>query len=472
MSGILQALLSIASASGGGEVSGPTVTYGDSGSTESNSYTVTDIPEGSWLIIIASRARTSDGVLDFFLTAPDTDYLEAPYYEWTAAERNDIASARDTNDLTLGLYKKRLANGSTSETISLTGGVVALWSHMIVQGVDLVYPPSVEENTWEVYAYTDALSLFALDYMPAPGDIVLNNFFIASSAANDFTSPIDLAPFEVFKEERSVYTVNAYLSQISFAYTGQDFYDFVNDPEAYYDTLVGATQYVGTSSTGEVIVWFPERTTSIQPTFVKSNGDSVSTTLALPAVKAGEFVLVAMGLDSTSNLDLNISTAGWTEVADLYANDSWDSNLGLFWKRYEEDTAAHSITLSHSVQACAMGFRGVHATEPFEGTAATATVTNTASIALPTKTVAASGILVNAAMVATTSSSPIGYTSPPKYMFSSMKRSGNQYVNLTAYPSSYSGASLGTVDRASDIPANSSAAAVTVALRAATSYTE
>lgn len=50
------------------------------------------------------------------------------------------------------------------------------------------------------------------------------------------------------------------------------------------------------------------------------------------AAQAGDLVIVATGFVSTANGDPGVGTAGYTEVADLYGNDTRDANFSVNWK--------------------------------------------------------------------------------------------------------------------------------------------
>lgn len=72
----------------------------------------------------------------------------------------------------------------------------------------------------------------------------------------------------------------------------------------------------------------------------KASGTSGSFALSLVALTggagssaaAGDLVVVAAGFVSTANGDPGVSTAGYTEIADLYADDVLDANLSVSYK--------------------------------------------------------------------------------------------------------------------------------------------
>jgi hypothetical protein len=102
---------------------------------------------------------------------------------------------------------------------------------------------------------------------------------------------------------------------------------------------------------------------------------------ATPTVAAGDFVIVAYGTSVGVDQDISMATAGYTEVADLYANaGAADANLGVFRKflTVPLDTAAAPTTVTGSSVsniATAFVFRGVNSVSPLDTTVATATGT-------------------------------------------------------------------------------------------------
>src|SRR3990170_173432 len=75
-------------------------------------------------------------------------------------------------------------------------------------------------------------------------------------------------------------------------------------------------------------------------TFVGSASNSsvptADTTVSLTGIslQAGDLVIVTAGIGDDDNVNHNvlINTAGYTEVADLFANDTDDTNLAVWWK--------------------------------------------------------------------------------------------------------------------------------------------
>lgn len=112
------------------------------------------------------------------------------------------------------------------------------------------------------------------------------------------------------------------------------------------------------------------------------NGADV--TLTLPAMLQDDLVIVAYGVGDNDNVDFNMAmvTAGYTEVADLFSDDTQDANLGVYWKVMgaTPDTSAVVDGLGGAdaaVAATCMVFRGVDTATPFDVVTTTATGINT-----------------------------------------------------------------------------------------------
>lgn len=100
-----------------------------------------------------------------------------------------------------------------------------------------------------------------------------------------------------------------------------------------------------------------------------------------------DLVVVTYGLSTADNTDFNMAmiTSGYTEVADLFADDTVEAQLGAYWKFMgaSPDATAQVDGLGGTdtaVAACAMVFRGVALVAdggPFDTTATTATGINT-----------------------------------------------------------------------------------------------
>ena len=115
--------------------------------------------------------------------------------------------------------------------------------------------------------------------------------------------------------------------------------------------------------------------------------DAVDVTLTLPAgIAQNDYVLVGAFDRSGADRDMAMTTSGYSELADLYANDSADTNLGAFRKIMgptPDSTAVITNTgaVHHSgVFHC---WRGVDTTTPEDATTTTLTATDGANLDPP-----------------------------------------------------------------------------------------
>lgn len=113
----------------------------------------------------------------------------------------------------------------------------------------------------------------------------------------------------------------------------------------------------------------------------------------------GDIVIVAVGIGSSGNVDVTLSTADYIEVADLYGNDSNDANLGVYYKIMgpTPDTEVVIGSTGDAQNGCAVGihvWRGVNQTTPMDVTAVPATGINTNRANPPAITPVTSGAVV------------------------------------------------------------------------------
>jgi hypothetical protein len=107
-------------------------------------------------------------------------------------------------------------------------------------------------------------------------------------------------------------------------------------------------------------------------------------TITLPSALEDDLVIVAYENTTRGGADLDLAmiTSGYTEVADLFSNDSLEAQLGVFYKVMgaSPDTTAQVDGLGGldvAVAAVAMVFRGVDTTTPMDVAATPATGLNT-----------------------------------------------------------------------------------------------
>ena len=464
MSVIQQILLASAKKQGG--IPPISAIYGNSGSTQGSSYTMTDIPEDSVVLLFMSRARTSDGILDMFLTSPDPtsgDLLS----EWY---KIGDTQPRDSNDMSVAVFAKRFTSGASSESVSAYGSLSVLWSHICIVGVDTLRLDWLFNMTIDGAIDSAVQPLYP--YVSSPSASFLYAQFAATSVTNTLSPSTAMDEWLQSSGNRSAYTTNSYQSECVALYTADDYlyYLLTDDDAPDYDFgTFGTLTNAATSSNVLVEAELPSLQESVRVTFAKQGG-SPSTSFSLPAVKKDEMVIVAIGSNSTSNLNLSVVTAGWTGVVDLYANSIKDSNLGVYYKIYTEDTPAHSITLSHSVASCAVGLKGVNKASPLENPTTTSTRTGGDILTVPTNTVSEKGVLVVAAhgssdfanggqggqvVINPTGEAGIS-TSSPRYA-----------VLLSVLPHEYSGVAIGSLFTDDEVPSQNSLCAATLSIKPA-----
>lgn len=113
--------------------------------------------------------------------------------------------------------------------------------------------------------------------------------------------------------------------------------------------------------------------------------------------EAGDFILVVHSARSTSDLNMSLSDLSYTTVADLYANDTYDANLGVHWKisNGTETTLDLPGGTGFIAAACAVQvWRGVDTTSPLDVTPSTATGIDTWKAVNPGITTVTPGSLV------------------------------------------------------------------------------
>ena len=117
------------------------------------------------------------------------------------------------------------------------------------------------------------------------------------------------------------------------------------------------------------------------------------------AVTSGDLVIVATGFVQTSNLNPGVSTAGYTEVADLYQNDSRDANFSVNWKVMggTPDTAVNCLgsgSATNGTVCIAHVWRNADPTTPIDVTRTTAQSNNSAIPNSPAITPVTAGAVV------------------------------------------------------------------------------
>jgi len=115
-----------------------------------------------------------------------------------------------------------------------------------------------------------------------------------------------------------------------------------------------------------------------------TNGSDASRTISGLGLQQNDLVIVAYTIGDDDNVNHNMAmvTAGYTEVADLFADDVEDCNFGVFWKLMGASPDSSAIVdgmggTDAAIAAVAMVFRGVDTTTPMDVTPTTASGVNT-----------------------------------------------------------------------------------------------
>ena len=138
------------------------------------------------------------------------------------------------------------------------------------------------------------------------------------------------------------------------------------------------------------------------------------------AVLAGDLVIVATGFVQTSNLNPGVGTAGYTEIADLYQNDTRDANFSVNWKVMggTPDTAVNclgnGVTTNGSVCEVHV-WRNVDQTTPLDVTSTTAQANNSAIPNSPPITPVTAGSVIVSLGLGTGAASDTSVTAPTGY---------------------------------------------------------
>lgn len=118
---------------------------------------------------------------------------------------------------------------------------------------------------------------------------------------------------------------------------------------------------------------------SLVGTASANNTNGTNLTVTLPGgVAQDDVVFAAYGNANSSDFDVTTVTSGYTELADLYSNDSLDANFGVF--RKVQGASPDSTVVftgggasNTGAAAVAMVLRGVNTTTPEDATTTTAT---------------------------------------------------------------------------------------------------
>jgi hypothetical protein len=121
--------------------------------------------------------------------------------------------------------------------------------------------------------------------------------------------------------------------------------------------------------------------------------------VTLPVAQQNDLVVVAYGISNAADAALGINTAGYTEIANLYANDDHDTNLAVAYKIMGATpdsliNVTGPSSTSRGGGAVAIVLRGVNTSTPIDVTTTTATGVNSFTPDPPTITPVTAGAMV------------------------------------------------------------------------------
>jgi hypothetical protein len=138
------------------------------------------------------------------------------------------------------------------------------------------------------------------------------------------------------------------------------------------------------------------------------------------SVQEGDLVIVAVGIARLGTANPGVVTSGYTEVANLFANDSRDTSFSVNWKVMGATpdtsvTVTGSGSISYPSVAVVHVWRGVDTTTPMDVTPTTATGTNSAIPDAPAITPVTTGAVVVTAGLASGTNEDHSVTAPTGY---------------------------------------------------------
>jgi hypothetical protein len=131
-----------------------------------------------------------------------------------------------------------------------------------------------------------------------------------------------------------------------------------------------------------------------------ATGVNAGITITLPTCQENDIVIVAFGATDNADRNLAVSTSGYAELTELYANATYDANFIVAWKRMgatpDTEVACTSDVGSASAGVVGIAYvlRGVNTTTAIDVTTTTATGTGSMTPDGPGITPVTAGALV------------------------------------------------------------------------------
>lgn len=151
-----------------------------------------------------------------------------------------------------------------------------------------------------------------------------------------------------------------------------------------------------------------------------SNTNPYTLSFSGMSLQQGDIVIILTGYVSTGNGDPGVNTAGYTDLNDLYANDTRDANLATLWKIMgvtpDSSVECRASTVSTNGSVCiAYAWRGVDQSTPMDVASTSATAIDSAIPDSPSITPVTAGALVVALGLGTGVSVDTDVTAPSGY---------------------------------------------------------
>ena len=426
--------------------------------TSGTSFTITlpTCQEGDVVFVFGCESYAGDITARLYLS--DSGYSALP-----------TTHSNDTYAVNPGLFWKRMGSTPDTEVVVNTTAAGYGFSALayVLRGVD----PNVPFDVTPVLASgTDSA-------VPDPGSItpITAGAWVLAFGASSYGDAAITAPSGY---SNAVSVASAASSPAACcAVASKTWISGAEDPGAWTDwstTATNAWSAVTVAVRPAAVVDPPHILRVGSATNAAASGTSV--TVTLPTCATDDIIVVAVSNTGffSGDRNLSISTAGYTELADLYSSDISEANLGVYWKRVTNppDTTVVCTTSSdtgYGLVAVASVFRGVDTATAIDVSSTTATGVDSGLPNAPSITPTTGGALVvvcgGGSLQETGLEAPVGYEN-----HNISEANGSTYLGCTAVMASKywtSGAEDPAVWTSTYDSTNTAWCAVTLALRPA-----
>ena len=255
-------------------------------------------------------------------------------------------------------------------------------------------------------------------FEPASGDVTdsgtPSSFTLTTVSANAAIGASGTASSLALTAANASDQITATASPAVYIYTPSDSLDITayhvaGTPASY---AITASEGTGTVSAANL--------TYVGGTTGSGTSAAYDVSLSGLGIQQNDIVVVATGFASTTNGDPGVNTTGYTEVADLYSDDTRDANLAIAYK-VQGATPDTSINVNGSGSATDSAvtavhvWRGVDTTTPIDVTITTATGINTGTFDSPSITPTTTGAIVLSLGLGTSLNARTSPTAPTGY---------------------------------------------------------